>query len=63
MTTCNSCKYWSEKIAGSTEDGQQTEAMCIVSKGPKTGKYRLGRHTCDKHVTGVPIDTPGRTAP
>lgn len=60
---CKTCRYWSEMITRSTEDGLGTEAMCISSDGPKNGTYTRSGERCTAHMTGEPVDMPPQYLP
>lgn len=57
---CKGCRYWSEMIAMSHDDGVQ--AMCLAPNGaPRQQKYTNGLYTCVSWASGYdgPVDEPG----
>ncbi len=55
--TCQTCRYWSDRLAQSIGGGS-VEAYCFGPGGPQQGKYTTGRMRCAKHENGAPIDAP-----
>ena len=58
--TCANCRFWSEMVAESGEEGIQ--ALCLVEAGPHSGQFVLGSVECaewQSNKDGV-IDDPAR---
>lgn len=47
MKTCESCRFWSERLAY-CEGCSPVKAWCFGKGGPHYGKYTIGTQTCDK---------------
>ncbi len=54
--TCETCMYWSDKIARSTTGLKDVEAMCLCERGPHYSNYTVTKHSCDCHEAGDPVD-------
>jgi len=52
---CESCKYWSEMVAGCNGCGP-IEALCLCEGGPNRGAMTTKHDVCLCHEKGVAID-------
>jgi hypothetical protein len=56
VKTCDSCRWWSDRIARSDGTGP-LQALCLPqSGGIFAGEYVTGRQSCDAFADGQPVD-------
>lgn len=60
MKTCESCRYWSDRVARQDGTGP-LQALCLPqSGGIFAGEYVTGRQSCDAFADGHPVDAAPR---
>lgn len=57
MSTCKTCKYWSDLVAMKPPGSWQIKALCLCADGPKHSTYTEGTETCPKQQDGKPVDS------
>lgn len=60
MSTCETCRYWSDRVAMMNAHGELV-ALCLVPTVKDAAgicKYTHGHQTCESHAAGPSVDLP-----